>query len=193
MRIFVTLCIIFSFSVNIRCISAQNDPTYQLFWDKLHNNSRDNQQYIKEVILLPWVYANPSIISWIWDDDPLHKKVLISWCGKSYACPYMVMTMGPELKDWTVVKPKDNFEIFDAHGGKNRQPFLVDDIRLYAINDTIRITYCTNIRQGLQHYNYAQLFYDKVLDALYILRPPNEVSYSTIFSFILFCYILPCL
>jgi len=173
----VSLLIVFSFLVTLLySVSAQNDPTYQLFWDKLHNNSRDNQQYIKEVIPLPWVYANPSIIPWIWDDDPLHQKVLISWCGGSYACLYIVTTMGPEVSNWTLVKPRDNFEIFDAHGGKNRQPFLVGDIRLYVINDTIRITYCTSIRKGLQHYNYAQLFYDKTLDALYVLRPPNEVN-----------------
>jgi hypothetical protein len=152
----------------------EDPPEYTNYWNRMMNNSRlQTEQYIREMLYLPEISSNPSIVPWIWDKtyqtDPEHSNVLISWCGSSYACPYYVMSIGTNKTDWKVVKTRDSFEVFAKHGGIGRYPMLVGDIRLYMVEDTIRLTYVA-FEGKLQTYHYAQLFYDDGLDALYVLQ-----------------------
>jgi len=86
--------------------------------------------YIEEVWKLPNVISNPSIQSWIYDDDKNTENVIISWCAN--LCRYMIMSTGNTSESWQVIRAPDSFEYFKSPDGEGRQPFLAGDPRIYV-------------------------------------------------------------
>lgn len=153
-------------------VKSQDDPPeYTKFYDNLYSMSiHQTYTFIYDVFQLKDIKLNPSITPWLYDDDPMHPNILISGCDRSgYACSYYVMSIGKYENDWTIVKQKDYFECFTTHGGVGRKPLKVEDIRLYKVGDSTRITYVYVHDTHHQYYHSSQLYYDKKLDALYIL------------------------
>lgn len=172
LRVFIVIFISSAFFA----VQGQEDPPQYTQWiDYLYNISAKQEHYVITTFKLPEVIANPSIIPWVYDNDPNHPYVLISWCGGGYSCPYYVTSFGKTQEEWKKVKNTDNFEVFSDHTPTWRQPFKGGDIRLYMVDGTIRITYVMQVGK-FQCFYWAQLYYSHALDALYILHPGNKAN-----------------
>jgi hypothetical protein len=76
----------------------------------------------------------------MFDNEPNRPNYMISWCGDTYSCKYLVFSPGKagsdqwqDFEKWTIIHPADSIEVFPAHnqGGSGRYNLKVADIRLY--------------------------------------------------------------
>ena len=116
------------------------------------------ERQTKDFIIGAWrlpveINSNPSIQAWMFDNVPGKPNVMITWCGNKYSCKYIAFTTGAldseewkDYKNWAIYHPIDSIEIFNAHNsnGVGRKPLLAGDIRLYRIDDQLRMVYVTS-------------------------------------------------
>ena len=70
-------------------------PDYAQHLREIMNISdRQMKKFITATWKLPEVTSNPSIQHWLFDDEPGHAHLVMSWCSGSYSCKYMVFSVG---------------------------------------------------------------------------------------------------
>ena len=79
----------------VESVGENDPPDYAEHLRKLMNISeRQMEKYITHVWKLPEATSNPSIQHWLFDYEPNHPNLVMSWCSGVYSCKYMVFSVG---------------------------------------------------------------------------------------------------
>lgn len=85
--------------------------------------------YIRETWKLPFVNANPTMQSWIYEDADTD-NVVVAWC--TTLCRHFLMSTGNSSQYWKALTGPDSIEYFESPEGEGRRPFLAGDPRIYV-------------------------------------------------------------